>query len=141
LIYHTLAIQGRFIVLIPYMGTVYLEQIHPPIIFPLSLSFSPPFKQHLVSFIMQSLYVYLQCAFTLFTTLYPFLSPYFFPLILPKIVPLSSSSSSIVLGPGFTNEREHTIFDLLSLTYITQHDNLHSHLFRCKGSNFIFLYG
>jgi hypothetical protein len=38
----------------------------------------------------------------------------------------------MVLGLGFTDEQEHTIFDLLSLTYDEQHDNLQFHTISCK---------
>jgi hypothetical protein len=46
----------------------------------------------------------------------------------------------IILGLETTNEGEHGIFGFLSLTYLTQHEDLQFHPFSWKWHNFIFLY-
>jgi hypothetical protein len=38
----------------------------------------------------------------------------------------------IIVAPGSANEREHLIFDHLSLAFLAQHDNLQFHPFSSK---------
>jgi hypothetical protein len=48
----------------------------------------------------------------------------------------------IILGLGSTNKWEHEILlDLLSLAYLTQHDDLQFHLFFCQWHHCISLCG
>jgi hypothetical protein len=115
--YHALIIQGDFIVIIPYTGTVYLlykgtvylEQVHflhyiptPSTLFPLS------FKHYFVGFIMLFICIYAAYVHLLHPSA-SFLFPFPIPLILPDSPPHTFKSYSsiniiIILVLGSINE-------------------------------------
>jgi hypothetical protein len=52
--------------------------------------------------------------------------------IIINIIIMIITIIAIILGLGSTNKQEHVILGLLSLAYLTQHDDLQFHPFSCK---------
>jgi hypothetical protein len=105
-------------VIIPYMCTVYLEQVHPLHYIPIPPP-SPSFRQGLVGFIMLSLNVHMRYTSSLFTPQYPFHPPL---TNCPDSPPYNSCPIVIIiiLGLDSANEQEHEIFGLSMLKELSQ---------------------
>jgi hypothetical protein len=77
--------------------------------------------------------------------LIPLESPHVHPcsaiivIIVTIVVIVTITITIIGLVLGSTNEREHVIFGLLSLAYLTQLGDLQFHPFSCRQQNFILL--
>jgi hypothetical protein len=123
------------------MHIVYLEHAHP-LHYNSILPF-PHFSNSAwwVSLCCLHMYIWVYFRLLCHSVSFPFPAPCTGPP--SRIVPHIHSYPIIIISLGLcsTNEWEHEIFGLLSIAYITQHDDLQFHPFSYKWHNFIFLYG